>query len=152
MGQGSSTPLHNTGERNGGGDRDHRHCHRGGQLGWHSEQRALERAKKAYLEALAQLKVAPNNADLKQHTLALGRAYSHLTRDKKGVSLFDEVALMNDINAACAAAGTAAPQSSHASAGASIEARLRTLADLREKGLVAPAEYESRRNEILSSI
>ncbi|WP_295977654.1 SHOCT domain-containing protein [uncultured Variovorax sp.] len=59
---------------------------------------------------------------------------------------------MNDINAACAAAGTAAPQSSHASAGASIEARLRTLADLREKGLVAPAEYESRRNEILSSI
>jgi hypothetical protein len=117
------------------------------------KQKALERAKKAYLEALAQLKVAPNNADLKQHTLALGRAYSHLTRDKKGVSLFDEVALMNDINAACAAAGTGVlPQSSHPSAGASIEARLRTLADLKEKGLVAPAEYESRRNEILSSI
>jgi len=117
------------------------------------KQKALERAKKAYLEALAQLKGSPTNADLKQHTLALGRAYSHLTRDKKGVSLFDEVALMNDINAACAAASVtpAQPSSGH-SAGPSIEARLRTLTDLKDKGLVAPAEYESRRNEILGSI
>ncbi len=116
------------------------------------KQKALERAKKAYLEALAQLKGSPTNADLKQHTLALGRAYSHLTRDKKGVSLFDEVALMNDINAACAAASVVPAKSSERSAGPSIEARLRTLTDLKDKGLVAPAEYESRRNEILGSI
>ncbi|MBW8892018.1 MAG: hypothetical protein JF617_07610 [Burkholderiales bacterium] len=116
------------------------------------KQKALERAKKAYLEALAQLKGSPTNADLKQHTLALGRAYSHLTRDKKGVSLFDEIALMNDINAACAAASVVSAKPSGHSAGPSIEARLRTLTDLKDKGLVAPAEYESRRNEILGSI
>ena len=40
-------------------------------------------------------------------TLSLGRAYSNPTRDKKGVSLFDEVALSNDIGAACAAAAAA---------------------------------------------
>ncbi len=114
------------------------------------KQRELERAKKAYLEALAQLKNSPTNADLKQHTLALGRTYSHLTRDKKGVSLFDEVALMNDINAACAAA--AQPTVQRVAEPLSVEARLRTLSDLKDKGLVAQGEYEARRIEILSSI
>ncbi|WP_143042602.1 hypothetical protein [Variovorax sp. YR634] len=60
---------------------------------------------------------------------------------------------MNDINAACAAASVASAQPSGGhSAGPSIEARPRTLTDLKDKGLVAPAEYESRRNEILANI
>lgn len=61
-------------------------------------------AKKAYLESLSALKRAPANANIKQRTLALGRAYAKLTRGKKGHAVFDEAALMKDINAACNAA------------------------------------------------
>lgn len=114
-----------------------------------------EAAKQRYLQSLADLKQSPTDADLKQHALALGRAYSNLTRDKKGVALFDEVALMNDINAACAGAtkhwGSDA-QPSPSSSGESIEARLRTLTTLKEKGLIESVEYDKRRAEILGSI
>src|SRR4051812_19834649 len=65
-----------------------------------------EEAKKAYQGSLADLKSDPTNAGLRQATLALGRKYSNLTRNGKGVALFDEVALMNDLNAA--AGGTIA--------------------------------------------
>ena len=65
---------------------------------------AIIAAKKSYEESLSELTLAPTNPELKQRTLALGRTYSNLTRDQKGQTIFDEVALMNDINAACAAA------------------------------------------------
>lgn len=58
-------------------------------------------AKKKYLESLYALKRAPTNADIKQRTIALGQTYGRLTRGKKGHPLFDEFALMQDINAAC---------------------------------------------------
>jgi hypothetical protein len=45
-------------------------------------------ARKRYRDALNRLKENPTNADLKRQTLALGRAYSNLTRDKKGNALF----------------------------------------------------------------
>jgi hypothetical protein len=114
--------------------------------------KAIEAAKKAYLQSLSELKGAPTNADLKQRTLALGRTYSNLTRDKKGNTLFDEVALMNDINAACAAAAVTQPAAHAPSAGPTAEDRLRTLGNLRTKGLIDEAEFVKRRSEILSSI
>lgn len=61
-------------------------------------------AKKAYLEALSALRRAPDNADAEQRAITLGRAYSALTRDKKGHAVFDEAALMRDIRAARGAA------------------------------------------------
>ena len=112
--------------------------------------RAIKEARAAYLESLAALKERPTNADLKQRTLALGREYSNLTRDSKGNTLFDEVALMNDINAACAAA--TGPTSAVVGSAASAEDRLRILNDLRTKGLVDDAEFAKRRGEILDSI
>ncbi|WP_394793376.1 SHOCT domain-containing protein [Armatimonas sp.] len=113
-----------------------------------------ESARKAYLESLASLKISPTNADRKQKTLTLGRHYASLTRDANGNTLFDEVALMNDINAACAAANVPTPVAgAHlVSTEPSFEARLTTLGDLKAKGLVDSAEYEKRRNEILNSI
>jgi len=119
-----------------------------------AEAKALAAAKELYLESLAKLKLAPTDADLKQRTLALGRAYSNLTRDKKGNTLFDEVALMNDINAACAAASVSqlAVASSSMSPKQNIEERLKTLSGLKEKGLIERSEYEKRRSEILGSI
>lgn len=113
---------------------------------------AIEAAKKAYLQSLSKLKGSPTDADLKQHTLALGRAYSNLTRDKKGNTLFDEVALMNDINAACAAATAHTSEKSAPAVTTTAEDRLRVLTDLKTKGLIDEAEFSKRRGEILSSI
>lgn len=73
-----------------------------------------KKAKQEYENALLKLKDDPNNPDLRLETLRLGRLYSDLTRDAKGRSLFDEVAMMNDINAACARANnTHSPVSSN---------------------------------------
>ena len=69
-----------------------------------SKNSARKQAKEAYDKALAELKVDPRNPEKRQRTLQLGREYSKTTRDDKGITVFDEVALMNDINAACAAA------------------------------------------------
>lgn len=111
--------------------------------------KAQQAAKQAYLDSLSSLKGSPTDADLKQETLALGRAYSALTRDTKGNTLFDEVALMNDINAACAGAAAGTPS---VASPVSVEIRLETLKDLKAKGIIDQAEYEQRRASILGSI
>lgn len=116
------------------------------------KDRVIAEARQAYLKSLAALKDRPTDADLKQRTLALGRDYSNLTRDKKGNTLFDEVALMNDINAACAAATAHAGGSSAPAIATTAEERLRTLSDLKAKGLIDDAEFAQRRSEILGSI
>ena len=112
----------------------------------------IDTARLNYLQALESLKQDPTNANMKQHTLAIGRAYSTHTRDKKGNTLFDEVALMNDINAACAAAAVNPNISVAASATTSVELRLQTLIGLRNRAIIDAAEYEKRRTDILNSI
>lgn len=109
-------------------------------------------ALKRYQESLAQLKKQPANADLRQKTLALGRAYSNLMRDKKGNTIFDEVALMNDINAACAGAHQVMANSSSSEKSDSVEDRLRKLSELKDKGLIDDADFANRKREILGSI
>lgn len=66
--------------------------------------RALRIAKRAYELALNELRSNPNSPDIRQTTLRLGREYSALTREHKNVTIFDEIALKNDIDAACAGA------------------------------------------------
>ncbi len=109
-------------------------------------------ALRAYRRSLARLKEDPGNPDLRQQTLALGRHYSNLIRNKKGHSVFDEVALMNDINAACAGAGSQTRTSLPESAEGDIEQRLERLAGLKKRGLIDDHEYTTRRKEILESI
>lgn len=112
-------------------------------------QKRKDQARVAYQSSLEELKRSPANADLRQRTLELGRFYSNLMRDQKGNTLFDEVALMNDINAACAATlqvVTAQPPSGD------LEERLRTLKGLKDKGLIDDAEYAKRKAELLAQI
>ena len=119
-----------------------------------NSKRAYQERKEAwdaYQASLFKLKSNPVDADLRQHTLHLGRTYSNLTRDKKGVTVFDEVALMNDINAACAGATTTA-SSRQESVNSSIEERLTKLTDLKHKGLISEQEYSSRRARILDEV
>lgn len=115
-----------------------------------AKTKALNEAATAYQTSLHQLKSNPTNPSLRQHTLALGRDYSNLTRDKKGVTIFDEVALSNDINAACAGAGNMPKQPPVKSR--NIEERLASLNELKFKGLIDESEYDSRRGKILDEV
>lgn len=117
-----------------------------------SQSQTLDEAKKAYKESLAALSADPTNTGLWQSTLELGRAYSNLTRNRKGVTLFDEVALMNDINAACGGKVGIATPSAPAQAQSPVEDRLERLAQLREKGLIDDEEYRERRGRILEEL
>ncbi|POA35597.1 MULTISPECIES: SHOCT domain-containing protein [unclassified Pseudomonas] len=115
-------------------------------------EKAKKIALQKYREALSQLKQQPANADLRERALALGRVYSNLMRDKKGNTLFDEVALMNDINAACAAAHQQIQHKSETPLTDSVENRLQKLSNLKQKGLIDEAEFLQRKREILESI
>ena len=61
-------------------------------------------AKKAYRESLSALMRAPESTDIRRRTIVLGRRYGELTRGRKGHAVFDEAALMKDIDVACGAA------------------------------------------------
>lgn len=108
----------------------------------------VREAKQAYDQCLAELKTKPTDPDLKQRALALGRAYSKLTRQQNGAAFYDEVALFNDINAACAGA-TGYGQTSQQP---SIEARLARLAELRQHGLLSEEEFQAQRARILTEL
>ncbi len=62
--------------------------------------KATQQARDSYQHALQRLRSTPGNPHFKAQALQLGRAYSNLTRDKRGVAIFDEAALMNDIESA----------------------------------------------------
>lgn len=111
---------------------------------------SLEKTKNDYFNSLSKLKNEPTNSDLKKTTLDLGRAYSQITRKFEGdeaITIYDEMALMNDINAACAGAmktNAANPQTA--------EVRLSKLSELKEKGLINEQEYETKRKSVIEEI
>jgi hypothetical protein len=111
-----------------------------------------EKAKNAYQRSLNQLKHDPANSDLRQQTLALGRTYSNLMRNNNGNTIFDEVALMNDINAACASAHQMIGNHSQVASQESIEDRLTKLQNLKDKGLIDENDLARRKREIMDQI
>jgi hypothetical protein len=104
------------------------------------ERQNLLMSEKNYRDSLEKLKKSPSNSDLKQNTLLLGREYSTLTRDKTGVTIFDEIALMNDINAACAAAG----QQTTSAADELIKFK-----QLLDAGVITPQEFAQKKAKLL---
>ena len=121
----------------------------------HMKEKERREALDAYNGSLNLLKQDPANSDMRQKTLSLGRAYSTLMRDKKGNTVFDEVALMNDIGAACASTQNAVhspPRTSVVAAVESAESRLEKLQSLRDKGLIEDQDFQRRKAEILDSI
>jgi hypothetical protein len=118
-----------------------------------NKSKALAAANAAYRLSLQRLKSNPTDADLRQRTLQLGRTYSNLTRNRRGVTVFDEVALMNDISAACAGATSGSPANPIVPMpSSSIEERLVTLSDLRSKDLIDEQEYNLRRQKIIDEV
>lgn len=105
---------------------------------------------KRYQQSLARLRNNPNDAELKQNTITLGRTYSNLTRNKNGDIAFDEMALMNEINAACA--NTQPIQFQTAVPKPTVQERLAQLQQLKEQNLLSDNEFKARRQQILSEI
>ena len=112
----------------------------------------LRQAKINYDESLINLKNDPSNATIKQRTLGLGRIYCNLTRDNKGVAIYDEMALMNDINAACAASHQSRPTNIEKIPVLDIEARLLKLQSLKNLGLIDDADFVRKRKEIVDQL
>jgi putative oligomerization/nucleic acid binding protein len=105
--------------------------------------RTLEAAHGAYEGSLAALKEQPANPNFRQEALRLGRIYSSLTR-QSGATAYDELALANDISAACAAAASRS--------GDPPEERLATLAELKGRGLISEEEFNLKRQAILKEL
>jgi hypothetical protein len=106
---------------------------------------ARSQAKEDYLASLEKLKRDPQNPDLREQTLTLGRKYA-----KHGVYGFDELALMNDISAACARAASKVASAEEKKP--SVEERLTKLDELRSRQMVSELEYQSRRQQILNEL
>lgn len=113
--------------------------------------RQLQQAYESYRKSLELLKQQPSNPDLRQRALEWGRHYSNLTRDKRGVTVYDEVALANDINAACAGAGNPARDSASTTS-RSVEQRLAQLKALFDQGTIDEQEYRERRSKLLDEV
>lgn len=113
----------------------------------------LSEAYYAYRGLLDALKQRPSDPNLRERTLQAGRYYSNLTRDKKGVTIFDEMALANDIAAACAGAAQQANPSGTTSGSAQIvEERLGRLKTLLASGAIDEQEYHERRGKLLDEV
>lgn len=112
------------------------------------KRRARERAQAAYMAALDRLRRKPSNVAMRTEALDLGRRFAALCRDQGCPTIFDEVALLNDMNAACG--GTAvAPD---AQPRKSPEERLRSLQRLLSSGLIDEADFAARKREILNEV
>jgi hypothetical protein len=115
------------------------------------KEQQLANARAVYRRSLAQLQANPVDPNLRQQALTLGRRYSYLMRNKKGITMFDEMKLMNDINAACADTVALIPHQLRTIA-PSVEDRLEKLGRLRAQGLITENEYSARRETILHEI
>jgi hypothetical protein len=124
-------------------------------------QRAeLAQLKEAYENSLTNLRNRPTDPDLHEKTLRAGRAYANATRNKAGVTLFDETALANDIRAVTAnASQNVSYKPTHTPAPVqvkskteSINERIAALQKFREADMLSDEEFEQKRKEILDSI
>lgn len=118
------------------------------------ERDARAKAKAAYQASLQALTNDPANPELPQRALELGRAYSRITRRSRSVTIFDELALLNDINAAFGGRMAIAPaKDSYPSTGTlTLEDRLAQLAGVKERGLISDAEYLAKRQKVLDEL
>jgi hypothetical protein len=111
----------------------------------------LQLAFANYRQSLELLKQQPHNPDLYQRALESGRYYSNLTRNQKGVTIYDEVALANDLKAASAGRGQS-ERDSTAAAAQPVEQRLDRLKALFDSGVINEQEYRERRGKLLDEV
>jgi hypothetical protein len=116
------------------------------------QRKGIAFAKGLYEENLNLLKTSPADPQLRQQALASGRRYAERLRNGGGVGLFDEVALMNDLNAASAGANmiaTAISPSETTLQKHDVCAKFSQLNQLRESQLISEDEFHSMRAVLL---
>ena len=147
-----------------------------GHLDKSTKQRQLVQAKHAYENSLAQLRSNPSDPNIHTRTLQLGRDYSKQTRENSAVTVYDEMAVLNDINASSAggiaaarardlpcptrkqqtytnvSALTRAPVPTASQSSMAIQERLKILDELKSKQLITETEYTSKRKDVLAMI
>jgi hypothetical protein len=116
-------------------------------------QRKVKQTRDAYQAAMEHLRLSPSDPIRREQALELGRQYATWTRrahGQVGVTLYDEVALANDIAAACA--GVAISTTLATAGSPSPEQRLQKLAELRAKSLITEEEFAAKRQQILNEL
>jgi hypothetical protein len=111
--------------------------------------KAKNTKKKAYLKALQDLRKHPNDPDLRDKVLMLGRRCFGQIIYPDSHARFDEVALMNDINAACARATIGEDKvlkveitNPQALSSKSIAQQIEELKELHARGVITSEEFE----------
>lgn len=125
-------------------------------------RRRIAEAEEIYNEWLQELRAFPTDSAVRIQTLEAGREYARALRESGNETIFDEVALLNDINAIAGSSVSKSIERQQPSAPRKVEPeveqpkshedRLRALADLRSKGLITEDEYNERRTKILDEI
>ena len=114
--------------------------------------------KQLYQLSLELLKSQPTSAEIKELTLKLGRLYSNSCRDKRGVTIFDEMVLSNDLAAATASAtvgkydvGKVEVTNAHELGGDGVAAEIEKLGKLFLKGTITSEEFEKGKELFLGT-
>lgn len=120
-----------------------------------AESKRLNEVRENYFSALADLRRDPTNRHLREYTFVLGRIYSELTRSREEGAVYDEIALSNDIIAACAAPVSPSPPSSKLVAfegQESADIRLQKLEGVPSLALIPEEESERMRRRLREEI
>ena len=116
------------------------------------QREVIETARFLYNKALDELRKDPNDTSKREEALTLGRRYADLVREDKRTT-FDEVALMNDLNAIQPTAATVIVEADKSTEHVEDkEQRLNELEHLRADGFITEEEYQERRSAILDEI
>jgi len=110
------------------------------------KEKRVKAAATQYENALELLKESPDDNDARQEALRLGRRFVKVAQDDKH-TLFDEVALMNDLSAIQQTSTKPTELES-----SNIEQRLLKLDELKSKGLITEDDYQKRKDAILDEI
>lgn len=119
------------------------------------QRKQVAEARAVYDESLRQLRAEPHRADRREYALRVGRAYSALTRRFKGaggVTIYDEMAIGNDIQAAVGTTATVAAPIAPAVPTQTVESKLASLKLLLDKGMITQSEYDTRRQKLLDDL
>jgi hypothetical protein len=114
----------------------------------------LRSAEEAYQKALHDLRRAPHSSKQREATLLAGREYARVARENKRETIFDEIALMNDINAIAGQQVSAQPtgRKEQTEPQLSYEERLERLQRLAAAGHLTKDEYVEKRRRLLDEL
>jgi hypothetical protein len=116
----------------------------------------IREAGAVYNDSLRKLKASPSDANLREKALASGRAYVQAAREGGQRTIFDEMMLMNDLNAVAGGTvtlpETKTAQKAKAEAVKSVADRLNELQALKDSGLITEDEFNAKRAAILDKM